>query len=160
MKNGMTAAASGTEPQPAPQKPAKRREMSGPELDDAYRKIAMEELGAHLLIGDAILERCKDLSMSSYGDPVGAANASARLMNASAHLGKVLAHLAQVERRSRTILETIQRPDPEIAELNARFLAALKNEEFRAVVESGLQRLLAVRHRKPKDEPPAIEYDI
>jgi hypothetical protein len=157
MDNALAAGQGGS--QIVPTNPAKQEvepaphaetapQSHGTRPDDAYRRFAVEELALHLARGSALLERCEQMSKEDRADQVGAVHAAARLMSANAQLAKALAQLALVERRSRTIVETIQRPDPEIAGLNARFLPSQKSEEIQAILERGLRQLLMVQHQK------------
>jgi len=117
------------------------------ELDDAYRQIAIEELALHLSRGSALLQRCDEMSREYRSDQVGAVHAAARLMNANAQLAKALAQLALVERRSRTIVETIQRPDPKNAGLNSiltspQYSSPRQRRKIRDALERGLLQFL------------------
>ena len=108
-------------------------------LDDAYRRIAVEELAVQLTRGSALLAQCEVIAKLTP-DGLGPIREAARLMNANAALAKALARLAQVERRSRTIVETDQKPEPKIARLNARFPGVLESEILRVFALS-LRRL-------------------
>ncbi len=86
-------------------------------------------------------------------DQLGPINAAARLMNAKAQVAKALAQTAQVERRSRTIVETIQRPDPENAGLFSIFSQAENSPpEQRKKIRDVLERaLLQFLHEQKQD---------
>ena len=59
---------------------------------------------------------------------------------APSQVAKALAQAAQVERRSRTIIETIQRPDPENAGLNSIFSQGQNTSpEQRAKIRDALE---------------------
>lgn len=88
--------------------------------DDALRRLAAEKLARHLEMGGELVARCQELAKAGRGDRLGPLTAAARLMRANAQVAQTLAHVALVERRSRTIVETIQKPDPKISELNAK----------------------------------------
>ena len=112
-----------------PAKPGKPVAKPAPP-DDAYRQIAVEELAVQLSRGTALLAQCQVIAKLTP-ESLGPIREAARLMNANAEIAKALARMAQVERRSRTIVEADQKPDPENAGLNARFPAALESEILR-----------------------------
>ncbi len=78
-----------------------------------------------------MLARCEAMSNVARGDRLGPIYAAARLMNANAQVAHALAHVALVERRSRSIVETIQPPRPENAELNSRLHTPVYYEDAR-----------------------------
>ncbi|MGA7674766.1 MAG: hypothetical protein WCA78_06920 [Rhizomicrobium sp.] len=96
--------------------------------DEVHRQSAVEELAGYLVKAGAMLDRCEAMSKAARGDRLGPVYAAARLMNANAQVARALAHVALVESRRRTIIETIQSPQPKNAELNSRFLSP-ENEE-------------------------------
>jgi hypothetical protein len=158
MENALAAGQGGTEIAPVPptgevaptsQSPAK------PRPDEAYRRFAIEELALQLARGSKLLAHCEAIAKVSPADALGPVREAARLINANAQLAKALAQMAMVERRSKTIVETIQMPDPNIAGLNARFPKALESETMRAALEYGLRHLL-----KAEQEPLAIGSGI
>lgn len=116
--------------------------------DEVYRQYAVEELVVHLTRGGALLARCEKMAERADVGQFGAINAAARLINANAQLAKALAQVARVERRSRTIIETVQRPDPEFAGLNSTFAPLLENPEIRAVLQRSLRLLLEQQPQK------------
>lgn len=124
--------------------------------DDLYRRYAVEELALHLARGGALLARCAAMADGAPDGQLGAINAAARLINANAQLAKALAQLAMVGRRSRAIVETIQRPDPGIAELNSHFAVLLESVEIRAAIECGSRGLLQAQPQEKKEEPEAL----
>ena len=87
--------------------------------DDELRRLAAIKLAQHLDMGGELVTRCQELAKVARGDRLGPLVAAARLMRANAHVAQTLAHVALVERRQRTIIEQIQRPDPKAAELNS-----------------------------------------
>jgi hypothetical protein len=91
-----------------------------PRTDDELRRYAAEQLAEHLAIGVSMATRCQGLSMQANLDKVGPLNAAARLMQANARVAEALAQFAYVERRSRSISERVQPPDPKLAELNSK----------------------------------------
>ncbi|MEI9929263.1 MAG: hypothetical protein WDM89_01500 [Rhizomicrobium sp.] len=91
-----------------------------PRTDDELRRYAAEQLVEHLAIGVSMATRCHGLSAQAHNDKVGPLNAAARLMQANARVAEALATFAQIERRSRTISERIQPPDPKKLELNSK----------------------------------------
>lgn len=103
-----------------PAAPEEEQNHTPSKADDALRRFAAEQLAQHLETGASLVERCEALALTSRGDRLGPLNAAARLMHANAHVAQTLAHVALVERRSRSIIERIQPPDPKIAELNSK----------------------------------------
>jgi hypothetical protein len=87
--------------------------------DEALRRYAVARLADHLDVGVSLAQRCEQLSGIPDGDRVGAITAAARLMNANARVAEALATVAQVERRRRSIVETV--PKAEGSQLNSRF---------------------------------------
>ena len=157
MDNALAAGQGGTEVVSAPQtgdvaSPAQARP------DEAYRRFAIEELALQLARGSKLLAHCEAIAEVSPADALGPVREAARLINANAQLAKALAQMALVERRSKTIVETIQMPDPNIAGLNARFPKALESETLRAALEYGLRHLL--KEQRQEQEPLAIGSGI
>jgi len=99
--------------------------------DDELRRLAAERLAQHLDMGAALVARCRDLAQAGRGDRLGPLGAAARLLRANAHVAQTLAHVALVERRQRTIIERVQTPDPETAELNSEKLTRREEAEHR-----------------------------
>ncbi len=91
-----------------------------PLCDEALRQGAAVRLVGQLDLADELAGRCELLAATGKGDRTKAIFAGARLMTASAQAARALALLANVETRRRSIVETVQRPDPKIAELNAQ----------------------------------------
>jgi hypothetical protein len=69
-------------------------------------------------------------------------------MNANAQVARALAHVALVESRRRTIIETIQSPQPKNAELNSRFPSPEDEEDPHAELERRLDALLVESRRE------------
>jgi len=109
--------------------------------DDAYRRFAVEELALHLARGGNLLARCNVLA-DAADDTAGPILAAARLMNANAKIAKALTEAMQTERRSRTIIEVVQRPDPEIAGLNSTFALPENRKARRLALRRYLLQLL------------------
>lgn len=107
--------------------------------DESHRQSAVQALAHFLARGGTLLERCEALSNATRGDRLGPLYAAARLLNANAHVARALAHVGLVERRSRTIVETVQRPAPKIAELNSGF----DDDAARADLRSKIDRIIA-----------------
>jgi hypothetical protein len=111
--------------------------------DDAYRQVTVQDLALALMRSNTLLERCEEMAEVANFDQLGPIHAAARLMNAQAQVAKALAQVAQVERRRRTIIETIQRPDPENAGLNSIFSQGQNSSpEQRAKIRDVLERAL------------------
>ena len=156
--NALAAGQGGTEVVPAPKTGAVAPASQLPahaRTDDVYRRFAVEELALQLARGSALLARCEAIAKEEPPDQLGPIYAAARLMNANAQLAKALAQVAMVERRSRTIVETIQRPDPKIAGLNSSLPRLLENQDIRAFLERGL-RLLLEQQREEQPPPEAL----
>ncbi|HUO98712.1 MAG TPA: hypothetical protein VMU01_08580 [Rhizomicrobium sp.] len=144
-------------PAPQSQMPAARQPRAHPSRDEGYRQITVEDLALALTRSDALLAHCEALARAAYGDPLGPVHAAARLMNAKAQVAKALAQVAQVERRSRTIVETIQMPDPENAGLNATFASPQQRKKIRDVLERALLQFLdEQKHDRERREGLAI----
>jgi hypothetical protein len=111
--------------------------------DEAHRQSAVEALAQHLARGGALLARCETLAEAKRGDRLGPIYAAARLLNADAQVARALAHVGLVERRSRTIVETLQAPGAQNNELNSRFAA--DGDDARAEFERRLDRRLQIK---------------
>ena len=150
-ENALAAGQGGTEVAPAPKPgavaPASRLPAHA-RPDEAYRRFAVEELALQLVRGGALLARCEAIAKAGRADELGPIYAAARLMNANAQITKALAQVALVERRSKTIIETIQKPDPENAGLNSIFSSQQvsspqQRKKIRDALERGLLQFLA-----------------
>lgn len=130
---------------PAPKPPKTSRPQPSPlSADEGYRRFTAEQLGVALMHSEKLLERCAVMAEVASHDEFGAIHATARLMNATAQVAKALAQITQVERRSRTIIETIQAPAPE---LNSLFSASQncspqQRKQMREVLERALLQFL------------------
>ena len=174
MKTEPTAASRGTDivsPQAqaiapsaasAPAQPAPRlQKHPAANRDDVYRQIAVEDIALALTHGGELLAHCHKLADLMHSDALGTVNAAARLMNAQANLARALAQVAQVERRSRSIVETIQKPDPENAGLNSLFSEPKKRNEIRDALERALLQFLEEQKQdRERKEGLAIEACI
>ncbi len=121
--------------------------------DEAHRQAAMEELAGYLARGTALLDRCQVMASAKRGNRLGPIFAAARLLNANAQVARVLAQVALVERRSRTIVETVQPSKPTEAELNALWCAeAAEKDDARAKLERRLDELLAAAQAQTAKE--------
>jgi hypothetical protein len=151
MDNAHAAGQGGTEVVPAPKTGAvapASQSRSRARPDEAYRRFAVEELALQLVRGGALLARCEAIAKAGPVDQLGPIYAAARLMNANAQITKALAQVALVERRSKTIVETIQKPGPENAGLNSIFSpqqisSPQQRKKIRDVLERGLIEFLA-----------------
>jgi hypothetical protein len=137
------------------------------EQDEAHRQSAANELAAYLASARTMLARCEAMAKATRGDRLGPIYAAARLMNANAQVAKVLAQVVLVESRRRMIIETIQPPKPEKAELNSRFFSPARfpspedGEDPRAKLERRINALLeASRREQERLEDLAIESCI
>ncbi len=109
--------------------------------DEIHRQSAVEALAQHLARGGALLARCETLANAVRGDRLGPIYAAARLLNADAQVARALAHVGLVERRSRTIVETVQAPGAQNSELNSGFA----DDDARAELERRLDRHLQIK---------------
>lgn len=137
-----------TERVPAQTGRAEPRRVNRPYSDETYRQITVEQLALTLVRSDSLMVRCAELASIARSDEMGAINAAARVMTANAVVAKALAQLAKVERCSRTIIETIQKPDPENAGLNSIFSSTRistpeQRDKIRDVLERALLQFLA-----------------
>jgi hypothetical protein len=118
--------------------------------DEAYRQSAVAALARHLSRGGDLLAHCEMLAKAKRGDRLGPLYAAARLLNANAQVARALAHVGLVERRSRTIVETIQSPDAKNDELNSRF--PVLDEEFeRADLQHQIDRIIECSQREEEE---------
>lgn len=126
--------------------------------DDAYRQVTVQDLALALTRSDALLARCQAMAEVANVDQFGPIHAAARLMTAQAQVAKALAQVAQVERRSRTIIETVQRPDPENAGLNSILTQGQKSSpEQRAKIRDALERALLQFLEEQKQDRERLE---
>jgi hypothetical protein len=141
-ENALAAGQGGTASTPAPQS-----------QDEVHRQSAVEELARFLARGDVMLARCESMSKVARGDRLGPIYAASRLMNANAQVARALAHVALVESRRRMIVETIQPPRPENAELNSRFTFPEEKDNSLAELERRIDRLIEAK----KEEEERLE---
>ena len=87
--------------------------------DDELRHHAAARLAEHLDLGSDFLQRCEQLAGLNKGDRLGPIYAAARMMGANARAGLAFAQVAQVERRSRTIVERVQPPVANFTDSNS-----------------------------------------
>jgi hypothetical protein len=123
--------------------------------DEIHRQSAVEALAQHLARGGALLARCETLAEARRGDRLGPIYAAARLLNANAQVARALAHVGLVERRSRTIVETIQAPGTKNSELNSRFSAEDDDAE-RAELQREIDAIIASTQAE-RDNAEALE---
>ena len=137
MDNAHAAGQGGAASTPAPQS-----------QDEHHRQSAVEELARFLARGDVMLARCESMSKVARGDRLGPIYAAARLMNANAQVAKALAHVALVESRRRMIVETIQAPRPENAELNSGFPSPEKEDDSLAELNRRIDRIIEAKEEE------------
>lgn len=126
--------------------------------DDAYRQVTVQDLALALTRSDKLLAHCQAMAEVANFDQLGPINAAARLMNAQAQVAKALAQVAHVERRSRTIIETIQRPDPENAGLNSILTQGQNSSpEQRKKIRDALERALLQFLEEQKQDRERLE---
>lgn len=102
---------------PTPQTPTEET----PATDEELRRRAAECLADHLESGTTLIERCEYLSLQAKGDRTKPIFAASRLMQANARVAEALAKVAQVEQRSRRIVERVQTPTPLLKDSNSIF---------------------------------------
>lgn len=145
-QDALAAGQGGAEIVPAPPK----GEVLAPQSrDERLRQDAVETLAATLADSATLLAGCKAMARAKRGDRLGPIYAAARLMNAHAQVARALALVGLVEHRSRTIVETIQTPDPKIAELNSRFASHEDDEDMRAALQ---RRFAQVWHQGDEEQ--------
>jgi len=89
--------------------------------DDEIRRIATKHLAANVKIGAGLVAHCRQLAHDAgNGDHLGPLSAAARLINSNARMAHALGMIALVERRSRTIVQHIQPPKPELNSENEK----------------------------------------
>ena len=154
--HALAAGQGGTEIAPTPetsaaaaasQSPAQPWKLPHPEKDDVYRRFAVEELALQLHRGGALLAHCQAVAQVVPTNELGPLREAARLMNANAQIARALALVALVERRSKTIVERIQEPDPGIAGLNSiltppQISPPQQRKKIRDILERGLLQFL------------------
>jgi hypothetical protein len=119
-----------------------------PSQDEVHRQSAAAELAGDLAQSGALLARCVAMANATRGDRLGPMYAAARLMNANAQVARALAHVGLVERRTRTIVETIQPPKPENAELNSRFHSAEEDDAARAELSRRIDAIVETERQE------------
>jgi len=129
--------------------------------DEIHRQSAASELAAYLASARTMLARCEAMSKAVRGDRLGPIYAAARLMNANAQVARALAHVALVESRRRTIVETIQSPQPRNTQLNSRFPSPGDEDEALASLERRIDALAeAARRETERQEGLAAESSL
>lgn len=88
--------------------------------EEELRLVLAEHLARNLGRSESLIARAEKLIARRGTDRIGALNAAARLLTADAKSAAALAQVVSVEQRRRTIVERIQRPDPQLLELNSR----------------------------------------
>jgi hypothetical protein len=127
---------------PAPQSPpapqAEPTPLPAPQSqDEVKRQSAVDTLAAMLATSMAMLSRCEAQANAARGDRLGPVYAAAQLLHANANIAKALAHVGCVETRHRSIVEKIQPPGSQKAELNSK----LPREETAEERETALEEL-------------------
>ena len=103
-------------------------EPSAARSDEEFRRLAAERLTEYLEMGASLIARCEHLAELPKGDRLGPLYAAARLMRANALVAQVLANVAQVERRSRRIIEHVQPSVPNLNDSNSILENSLERE--------------------------------
>ncbi|HXC54641.1 MAG TPA: hypothetical protein VNU97_05060 [Rhizomicrobium sp.] len=119
--------------------------------DEALRRLAGKRLAEYLDIGVGLATECSRLASARKRDHLGPITAAARLFNSNARVAQALALVALVERRQRTIVERIQPPKPDPAQLNSTNERKEDPEEIRRRLEP---RILGIVARiQARDQP-------
>jgi hypothetical protein len=103
--------------------PADRAIAAPPHLlspDERLRLVMADQLALQLMRVNRLLDRCESSAAEKTADPMGAFDTAARLIRANSHIAGTLACVVQVESRHRSVVETIQKPDPKMLELEAQ----------------------------------------
>ncbi len=102
-----------------------------------------------------MLDSCESRGAEKTADPMGALDTAARLIRANSHIAGTLARVVQVESRHRSIVETIQKPDPKMLELEAR-----KNKKTPPEMRKGITaQVMAVVEDRRKQEAAQLAED-
>ena len=114
--------------------------------DEIKRQSAIDTLAAMLATSMAMLSRCQARANAARGDRLGPVYAAAQLLHANASIAKALAHVGCVETRHRSIVEKIQPPGSQKAELNSG-VPPTPEENDAALVELGrrIDRLIETK---------------
>ncbi|MBL6852782.1 MAG: hypothetical protein ISS15_00030 [Alphaproteobacteria bacterium] len=106
--------------------------------DDEIRRLATKHLAANVKIGAGLVAHCRQLAHDAgNGDHLGPLGAAARLINSNARMAHALGMIALVERRSRTIIQHIQPPKPELnSEKQIRTRAQMREDIGRKLDEA------------------------
>ncbi len=120
--------------------------------DEALRRLAGKRLAEYLNIGVGLATECSRLASGKSRDHLGPITAAARLFNSNARVAQALALVALVERRQRTIIERIQPPKPDAAELNSRNAEKARSdlEAFQVLEQQFLDSLVEERRERLK----------
>ena len=111
--------------------------------DEVLRRHAGKRLAEYLDVGIGLATECQRLASAKSRDHLGPITAAARLFNSNARVAQALASVALVERRQRTIIERIQPPKPDKAELNSQNERKERPEEIRKRLESRIMNIVA-----------------
>lgn len=125
--------------------------------DEALRRLAGKRLAEYLDIGVGLATECQRLASARKRDHLGPITAAARLFNSNARVAQALASVAQVERRQRTIIERIQLPKPDTAELNSQNERKEKPSEIRQRLAKRFQDMTARSRAKNEPSNPHAE---
>ena len=133
---------------------------------DEVRRFAAEKLCGHLAAGVSLLEQCETLAATRKGDRVKPVFAAARLMFAQARIAEALATVSKVERVRRTIIERVQPPAPQNADLNSILEATLERDlrlkmlcYMKLVAEERLDPALDEAFEEMKRKAPDVASD-
>jgi len=94
-------------------------EDSGKSSDEELRRFAAAQLADNLEMGGSLIARCEHLAELPKGDRLSPLYAAARLMQGNARVAQAFAEVAQLERRSRRIVERVQPSVPNSIDSNS-----------------------------------------
>ena len=118
--------------------------------DDDIRRLATRHLAANVKIGAGLVAHCRQLAHDAgNGDHLGPLRAAARLINSNARMAHALGMIALVERRSRTIVQHIQPPRPELNSGNDK----MTSNEIREDIGRRIDEARAFERRERLKQP-------
>ena len=131
--------------------PADRAIASPPLLlspDERLRLVMADQLAVQLMRVNRLLDRCESSADEKTADPMGALDTAARLIRANSHIAGTLARVVQVESRHRSVVETIQKPNPKMLELEARRNKKTPAQMRKEIMETAFVQLEDMRKRE------------
>jgi hypothetical protein len=111
-----------------------RTEEALDKSDEELRRLVAARLAEQVDIGSSLIARCEHLASLPKGNRVAPLHAAARLVQADARAAQAFAQVAQLERRSRRIVERVQPVAPKNADLNSSFEGKAIDEIMRLML--------------------------